>query len=329
LFIKPIRMPVYLLILQAILRRLPKSHHRRHEIEQDYARRYSGFKGEQSLDYYLSFLPQKDFFIFHGLRLKGDQHHFQMDFLILTSFYFLIIEVKNNTGTIMFDDQSKQMIQTKDEIEYAYTDPVLQVNHQRFQLKKWLKTKKIPAIPIETVVVFTNPKVILRLKNENSSHFDKVIIGSYLLNWIGKCNNAYRQSVQTSNELKKLSNRLLKHHAPHSSELLKQYEISSSDILTGVQCPACSFFAMKWVGGQWYCPTCSSTSKDAHIDALIDYSFLFQPTITNKQLRTFLHIPSESVAYKLLSKMNLPKEGSNKNRTYHLHYNHLTSIKPN
>jgi len=52
--------------LEALLRRIPSDHPKRVLIENEYSKRMAGYKGEKSLDYYLSFLGE-DYYIFHDL----------------------------------------------------------------------------------------------------------------------------------------------------------------------------------------------------------------------------------------------------------------------
>ncbi|WP_157800185.1 nuclease-related domain-containing protein [Sporolactobacillus pectinivorans] len=60
-------------------------------------------KGEAAVAYQLGFLPEKEFLILHNLRLRNSLHHFQMDCLLLNTYFFLIVEVKNIAGTLHFD----------------------------------------------------------------------------------------------------------------------------------------------------------------------------------------------------------------------------------
>ncbi|WP_205173528.1 nuclease-related domain-containing protein [Bacillus pakistanensis] len=46
----------------------------------------------------------------HDLRLFDGQHHFQIDTLIITSKVIFIIEVKNISGTVIFDSAYNQLI---------------------------------------------------------------------------------------------------------------------------------------------------------------------------------------------------------------------------
>ncbi len=124
-------------------------------------------------------------------------------------------------------------------------------------------------------------------------------------------------------ELKKLANSLLKAHCPYIPNLLENYKISIDDLATGVQCPNCAALPMTRKWGTWSCDSCSFTSRDAHLMALRDYALLIKPTITNRELREFLHIKSASVAVKLLDRLNLPYTGSTRDRVYQLNWHDL------
>ena len=75
----------------------------------------AGYRGEQSASSILEVLPENEYFIFHDIRLQGKPHPFQMDLLILSSSFFLILEVKNMAGELYFDDDFKQIIRTLNE----------------------------------------------------------------------------------------------------------------------------------------------------------------------------------------------------------------------
>jgi ribosomal protein L37AE/L43A len=124
--------------------------------------------------------------------------------------------------------------------------------------------------------------------------------------------------------MKKLSKTLLKEHKEEDVDILKQFNIKSEDILTGVQCQKCGHIPMTKSYGFWRCSSCEYTSKDAHIQALDDYNYLFGEEITNQQLRSFLHISSRTSATKFLRKLNYHYTGTTKNRVYFIkHYNKI------
>jgi hypothetical protein len=95
MLIKERDFPLFVQILQALLRRLPSNHPKVPLIQENLAKSIAGFKSEQAIDYPLSFLPTKSFYIFHDLRLKTKSHYFQLDSIIVTLNYVLILEVTN------------------------------------------------------------------------------------------------------------------------------------------------------------------------------------------------------------------------------------------
>jgi hypothetical protein len=78
--------------------------------------------------------------------------------------FILILEVKNITGTLYFDQLHHQLIRTTTDQEEAFPDPILQTRRHRLQLKSWINTHQIPAIPITSLVVISNPT------SKNQSH---------------------------------------------------------------------------------------------------------------------------------------------------------------
>ena len=68
----------------------------------------------------------------------------------------------------------------------------------------------------------------------------------------------------------------------------------------------------------WYCQSCQSQCKNAHVRALLDYYMLVGDTISNRECREFLNIESQYVAKRLLQKLNLPSTGPDRIRKYDL-----------
>jgi hypothetical protein len=73
------------------------------KIKGDLAKSFAGYRGENSIDYPLSSLPDKKYFIFHDLRLPYKNQFFQIDTLLASTKHFVILEVKNIAGTVYFD----------------------------------------------------------------------------------------------------------------------------------------------------------------------------------------------------------------------------------
>ncbi len=117
--------------------------------------------------------------------------------------------------------------------------------------------------------------------------------------------NNHTKEYLSTKDLKKLKNLLIKRHTLHDPDLLSQLQITKDELLTGVHCPHCFTIPMERIHGKWICLACKTVSKDAHLNALRDYYLLIQPTITNQQLRNYLHIDSRKTASYLLQSLKM------------------------
>ncbi|MBS4174594.1 nuclease-related domain-containing protein [Bacillus sp. FJAT-49736] len=321
MIVKAKKVEAEILALQALLRRLPEKQSKRLQIEKDLAKKLAGFKGEQSMEYYVSFLPEDIYLIFHHIRLQGNLHHFQMDIFILSPTFSLILEVKHISGKVTFDRDANQLIREYNNDVEVFPDPVLQANHQKLQLIMWLKDKRFPPFPIETLVVMTNPSSLIQFTPNSSSYKQTVLRSTNFISKMNILSQKYKEEKLTKREIRKLSKLLLRNHIPKHPEVLQKYNITQSEVLSGVHCPECFYLPMHRIKGKWICSKCNFSNKNAQKDTLEDYSLLFKSVITNKEARGFLKIDSDSIVQKLLKEMNLPHSGTTKGRVYQLPFN--------
>ncbi|WP_062237350.1 nuclease-related domain-containing protein [Fictibacillus sp. FJAT-27399] len=320
MIVKERKVPITVRKLEALLRRLPPDHRKRPDISDQLARRMAGYRGELAIDYHLGYLLKKDYLIFNDLRLTDGERFFQIDTLILSPHYFLILEVKNISGTLVFDHNYKQLIRVSGEKEEGFADPVLQAERHRVQLQDWLSAQKLPQVPIEMLVVMSNPNTVIKntLLNLDPSTSKRVIHGANLLLKIKMYEKMHVKEQLNPQQLKKLSRKLVNSHTPSDPQILQQFQISKVEILTGVECPECSALPMVRLHAKWVCTQCGSFSKDAHFAAITEYKLLIGLSISNCELKNFLHLPSVFVSSRMLHSMNLHYSGSYRNRIYML-----------
>ena len=79
MIVKERQMPIYLRQLEALFRRLPAHHPKRDMIVESLAKHKAGYKGEQAINYPLSFLSEEKYRILHDIRLFDQNYHFQID----------------------------------------------------------------------------------------------------------------------------------------------------------------------------------------------------------------------------------------------------------
>ncbi|WEG16737.1 nuclease-related domain-containing protein [Alkalihalophilus pseudofirmus] len=314
---KPRKIPVHIDKLEALLRRIPAHHPKKPHIEADLAKRKAGYKGESALDYHLSFLPPKEYIIFHDLRLQRGEYFFQIDTLILTPTYILIIEVKHLYGTLSFEPEFQQLIRTTPDAEDTFPDPIIQVQKQASQLRQFLKKHKVPDIPVETLVVITNSQSRISLSDSTSYTRKHVIRDTVLVKRIEKLSVQYQTLICEPKTVKKVVKLLIKSHTSSVFEPLLAYQLQRSDLIKGVHCLKCSALPMLRANGKWNCQHCWFRSNNAHINSLIDYSYLFEGNITNREAAEFLKI-NPSISKRLLTSLPIERKGVTKARRYQL-----------
>ncbi|WP_226036302.1 nuclease-related domain-containing protein [Aquibacillus saliphilus] len=301
---------------ETLLRRLPNFHPKRTAIEDDLSRRTAGYRGEQALAYQLQRLPDDRFTILQDIRLQNGPLFFQMDTLVISPHFLLIIEVKNISGTLFFDTTFNQLVRKINQTEEGFRNPLTQVKYQEGQLKLWLLTMKFPKIPVEHIIAIGNPSTVLTTNARDTTIYQKVLHVENVVDKILEIERKYRNNGRIDFNPKSISKKIIRKHTPLSIDILAAYKIPQTDILTGVQCPTCLSLPMIRKHGEWYCTTCKLKFKNAHEIAIQDHFQIISPTITNKQCREFLHLDSTKVANKILTNMDLITMGRTKDRVY-------------
>ncbi|WP_226655486.1 nuclease-related domain-containing protein [Pseudalkalibacillus hwajinpoensis] len=312
--------PLHLHKLSTLLNRLPSHHLRFDEVKEQLSMYQAGISGEKSLNFPLSFLDDKRFSIYHDLRLFDGVHYFQIDTLVVSQHYLLILEVKNISGTLMFDPSFNQLIRISDTKEEAFPNPLTQVERQCSQLRALLQKINIPDVPIETLIVVANRRAVLKATEEVQFISSKVIRSEYLPTKVKLLDKRYSDERLTVKEVRKLGRTLVKLHEPLDRDVLKRFSITREDLLIGVACPSCARLAMLRLHGRWYCEICGTYSRDAHLRALRDYALLVSKEITNQEVRRFLRMDSGDATTRLLRSLNLESTGSTKGRRYKLDF---------
>ncbi|MCU9600040.1 nuclease-related domain-containing protein [Pallidibacillus thermolactis] len=293
---------------EVLLERLDISFPKRELIETDYLMFLTGFKGEKSIDYPLTYLNEKYYQILHDLRLFDGKHYFQIDTLIASQKLLIPAEIKNYSGILTFDPVFKQLIRKNNDKEEALPNPVVQVKRQAYHLKLWLENYKFKSIPIEPIVIMTNERAVIRMNHANSEVPRIVTTTSTFPEKIANLERQYSKEVLTKKDLRKLTRRLLKHHQPNNKNLLQQYGISKDHVTKGVKCDHCKRYSMERGHGHWICGNCGYKSKHAHVKALRDYALLFGTEITIKEAMDFMRISSRFTMRRILDSLGFAKE---------------------
>lgn len=319
LIVKPLVVPISVLQMEALDRRLLPSHPKKQLIEAKARNLRAGYNGERALQFPLSFLPYDDYLLFYHLRIPDEFGSFQIDTLILSVKFILIIETKNIEGEICFDDMG-QAIRTKGQHEESFGNPIDQVRLQHLRLLRWLRQFNFPPIPIQKIVVYSSTSTILKNRTNNKSVADMVMHKEKIIPKIEDLSYTHHSSILSEEQLSNLSFQLLSAHTPENINVLTKYRISSGELIKGVVCPDCQAAPMLRKGGKWLCQYCACSSKTAHIQALMDYELLIGSYINNREAKDFLQLESVDIVKRLLQKENLSYIGKNSGRKYKLNF---------
>jgi hypothetical protein len=321
MIMKELTPPQRLFLTQILKTRLIIGHSKYKDIEKDLAKRWAGYRGEIALANYVKELPKEKYLIFHDLQLQFNGIHFQIDTLLLSLSYILIIEAKNIAGTLTFDNTFKQLIRNNaDGTEESFEDPRVQCQRLQSLLRNWLIKNHCNVLPVDTLIFFKSTSTILKTNSGDKTDFTKICKGRDIFNKIDSMEQRYHQEKISSETMTKIGNLLLCQHSPKPINILKEYTLTEKDIRCGVCCPneKCNHIPMNYKRGNWNCPACLIISKDAILITLIHYFYLYKPTITNLELRNFLLLPTPDTTQKVVHGLNLQTTGKTKNRLYYL-----------
>lgn len=286
-------------------------------IHMDYRKIRRGLRGEQEIEYPLKFLSTQKYVCLHRLKLSDDIGNFEIDKLVISECFMLILEIKNWYGTIEFGENGQVTRYGDNTIVEGFSNPVPQAKLQRHRLRKWLERHSITAPPIDFFVVISFPSTIIKpvspgLLPENILH------NSELFFQIQALEKEYTKPIIKMERVHYLVDFLKSNSIIESRHPLEKYNMSDRDLIKGVFCPYCKIYIMKRKNHKWYCNMCRHHSRDAHKIALLDYKLLINNWIRNRDLRRFLNINNPHTAKYILKKENLDYRGTTSDRMYDL-----------
>ena len=276
---------------------------------QELRNREQGYHYECQLQFFLDrilyqFHPT---IILHDIRIPIGHTSFQIDCLLLTMNFGLLIEIKSSSGTMSFTNNGRFFNYDKGEMH----NPITQVLEQRDRLIDFLGVNNYF---FEHVVCVGNPRVSVETDDSSNWVLERIIPFEQLKNFINNMFQKYSQSIITKDRMINIGNYLKSSH----QEKLHRYNVHPNLVQPGVICPSCKRLGMERKRYNWYCKHCKCDSKYAHHEDILDwFSFKSSDKLTNTTCRNFLGVNSETTAYTLLNNCNLILPiGKNRGRYY-------------
>lgn len=301
--------------IESLIGRLPNAHPQRHYLAGEQRQIAAGARGEDRMrKHFVEFHSHDEFHVLWDVSLAMGDWKIQMDGLLLTERCAIIMDSKNISGKIHFDEQTGEFYRFDDDnVKSVMKDPRIQLNKNIRFLSAWFQLKKIK-LPVSGLIIFT-PKSCEFIVRPKSEHICKVYqMPEYLLQIL----KAFPLEAEPP-KLPKIKKQLISANSPYlRTPLCSKYYIGANEIRRGIQCTECRLYGMKRIKKSWQCAGCGHRDRLAHKFALREYFSLIDTHITNQAFREWCGVESRSVATRLLTQYDLETSGESKARKYSL-----------
>ncbi|AYC28579.1 nuclease-related domain-containing protein [Paenisporosarcina cavernae] len=269
--------------LESALERLNPHHSSYAYLEQTLYRKKSGIAGELQLQKLLNTKTLLyDNFILFDLHLFSSGL-FQIDCLLVTRSFVLVLEMKNIAGSIVIHPTSHNLERTRSDGQVNYMrNPFYQLRETMDLLEDFFLMNGIN-LPVKGVLVFRDANSALNVKENSLPSVTLPDLHGFLRRT--KSNENLLTPEAFINVIDSL---LTKHFCYIPKPISERFDIPKKDFTIGVKCPNCLKFGMKRLHGTWMCVDCKNFHRTAHISALLDYQFLFSKTISRIEMEKFL-----------------------------------------
>lgn len=312
MIVKPFDSYAYTKSLNSFTRRISPSHEKIDKIMEELSLQEAGEFGEKYILNILSehHLPEQPY-IFHNVNLYCITR-MQIDCLLISPSWCLVIEIKNLIGELTFLSDPLQLICEKDGQRIAYRSPEAQLNQYIFGLREFFNRHQIQ-MPIFGVILlpFTNAIII-----KPPSKYP-LVIGKGIINHIW---NLPRKSVVNPQKVVEVLMESMIDEWNYFP-LTKHFRVHPADLKNGVECPNCGHIPMKRLQRTWACEACGHHDMNAHVQALKDYYMLIDKTISPKEAIEFLQLRNRYEAKRILKANSIRSFGATSSRKYELTLN--------
>lgn len=275
----------------------------------------AGFNGESYVDRILHELSHSDhLFIIPNLILQiRSKQRIEIDTLIITDRYCLILEIKALRGIVRFKTNPSFMEIEHNGKIFDRECPQIQLLRAIEGLETWLRQNGL-SIPVHGFLTFAYRNV----RVEQPPSLVQLTFAKELPFQIRKLSSQL-PSVLNPTEVKQLVTDLKQANQPFSPyPLCNYYRINPGKLITGLICRSCGNRLTRKSMKTWWCLTCNRAVQDAPLCALEEWFMFVKPTISNEECREWLGLKDKHAASHLLTNSTLLPIGQNRARRYQL-----------
>lgn len=291
--------------LPRLIARLPESDSRKMNLSQQLYRIKAGYAGEVKVDRYLELFefPQSSIILTDVQLALSPGHSFQIDTLILSKYYAIILEIKNTKGDLYFETDPHRLVRKLDGETTMMECPVTQLEVAKENLEMWFAQKGVQ-IEIGGQVVFANKKAIVKKVPPNAPILYLKRLSIYLRE---KKSNSPIYSVAQVQKMGKLIQQ--SKYKYNVYPLCEYYKIDPAILKKGQLCSQCNESMTYKTRRIQYCGNCKTIELNNARESIQDWFMLISNSISNRQCRYFLQLKNKDDAYYILKSLQLNKEG--------------------
>ncbi len=289
-----------------MIARLHPEHSKVQFLQKQLYRIGAGYSGECNVDAYIerAQFPQM-MKVFTDVHLcNSPKFTFQIDTLVITERYVLIVEVKNLKDTVRFVPNPPHLEQTLETGGQVVLDcPVHQIESNKSNLDAWLRQR---GIHLKTLglLVLANPNTRVLDAPDNFPLIYKRQIPFHLQ----KLEPVER--ILTTDQIQELARQIQTEQQQFNPfPLCSYYHIQPDDLREGLLCRNCNGQLQQKNRESWHCPRCLKVAEDPYNDGISDWFMLVKNSMTNSECRSFFRLKDGNAARYILSKSSLIKKG--------------------
>ncbi|CZQ96749.1 Hypothetical protein Tpal_2047 [Trichococcus palustris] len=206
------------------------------QIERDIKLLSYGIAGEEQVAFELnnSYLP---IIVLHDLRLEHEGFSVQIDYLIITTKFCLIVECKNLFGNLEVNSRGEFIRELdfngKRKKEGIYSPVTQNVRHMEMIKQLRLANKKNPLMRAaleksfgdfhRSVIVLANPKTVINLKQAPKAIKDQIIRSDQLIAHIKRLLRESKDLSSSEKEMYEMADFFLNLHTENTVDYTKKY----------------------------------------------------------------------------------------------------------
>ena len=300
--------------LRAAIRRLPENHPSKSFLKKELHNTEAGVRGENRLrKKFVEYYSTDKYEIIWNVNLSLGDWPVQIDGLLLTSRVAVVIESKNISGDLYFDNETGEFYRIDSTgVKTVMDNPAIQVEkHVRF-MKAWLNKYSIH-LPVEGLLVFTAKQSELKSipRNVHTCRVHQMI--EKLFNIM----KVYQNSSYSENFLKNFRQLIDENQTPYAQKSVSlYYSIEQTEFSKGIYCNECNLPTVERQRQKWYCKQCGLKNENALYEAVREYFALIGGHVTNKSIRGFTGFDDRHIVKRLLTSYAFQTKGKTKDRQY-------------